>query len=132
MGHFVASVPDDNGDHVEANVYGSGLVLGEPLRGQPPQTSLFRMIHRLGGEPGAGGERREELLAAVVRDPALVERAAAVFDTYGADAWYERPIFYHPSRFSVCGPGAEVRWPAYTERLERVKSGIAVVDLVEH
>jgi isoleucyl-tRNA synthetase len=24
--------------------------------------------------------------------PALVERAAAVFDTYGADAWYERPI----------------------------------------
>ncbi len=24
--------------------------------------------------------------------PALVERAAGVFDTYGADAWYERPI----------------------------------------
>jgi isoleucyl-tRNA synthetase len=24
--------------------------------------------------------------------PALVERAAAVFDTYGADAWYERPV----------------------------------------
>ena len=24
--------------------------------------------------------------------PALVERAASVFDTYGADAWYERPI----------------------------------------
>jgi isoleucyl-tRNA synthetase len=24
--------------------------------------------------------------------PALVDRAAAVFDTYGADAWYERPI----------------------------------------
>ena len=24
--------------------------------------------------------------------PALVERAAAVFDTYGADAWYERPL----------------------------------------
>jgi isoleucyl-tRNA synthetase len=24
--------------------------------------------------------------------PALVERAAAAFDTYGADAWYERPI----------------------------------------
>lgn len=33
-------------------------------------------------------------------------------------AWYERPIFYHPSRFSVCGPGAEVPWPAYTERLD--------------
>jgi 2-keto-4-pentenoate hydratase/2-oxohepta-3-ene-1,7-dioic acid hydratase in catechol pathway len=33
-------------------------------------------------------------------------------------AWYERPIFYHPSRFSVCGPDAEVPWPAYTERLD--------------
>jgi 2-keto-4-pentenoate hydratase/2-oxohepta-3-ene-1,7-dioic acid hydratase in catechol pathway len=34
-------------------------------------------------------------------------------------AWYERPpLFYHPSRFSVCGPDAEVPWPAYTERLD--------------
>jgi isoleucyl-tRNA synthetase len=27
-----------------------------------------------------------------VLTPALVDKAAAVFDTYGADAWYERPI----------------------------------------
>jgi len=33
-------------------------------------------------------------------------------------AWYERPLFYHPSRFSVCGPEAEVPWPSYTERLD--------------
>ncbi len=33
-------------------------------------------------------------------------------------AWYERPLFYHPSRFSVCGPDAEVPWPSYTERLD--------------
>lgn len=33
-------------------------------------------------------------------------------------AWYERPIFYHPSRFSACGPDAEVPWPGYTERLD--------------
>ena len=32
--------------------------------------------------------------------------------------WYERPLFYHPSRFSVCGPDAEVPWPAYSERLD--------------
>ena len=32
--------------------------------------------------------------------------------------WYERPVFYHPSRFSVCGPDAEVPWPSYTERLD--------------
>jgi 2-keto-4-pentenoate hydratase/2-oxohepta-3-ene-1,7-dioic acid hydratase in catechol pathway len=33
-------------------------------------------------------------------------------------AWYERPIFYHPSRFSVCGPEADVPWPAYCEKLD--------------
>jgi 2-keto-4-pentenoate hydratase/2-oxohepta-3-ene-1,7-dioic acid hydratase in catechol pathway len=33
-------------------------------------------------------------------------------------AWYERPPFYHPSRFSVCGPDADVPWPAYSERLD--------------
>jgi 2-keto-4-pentenoate hydratase/2-oxohepta-3-ene-1,7-dioic acid hydratase in catechol pathway len=32
--------------------------------------------------------------------------------------WYERPLFYHPSRFSVCGPDAEVPWPAYCEKLD--------------
>ena len=33
-------------------------------------------------------------------------------------AWYERPLYYHPSRFSVCGPEAEVPWPAYCEKLD--------------
>jgi 2-keto-4-pentenoate hydratase/2-oxohepta-3-ene-1,7-dioic acid hydratase in catechol pathway len=33
-------------------------------------------------------------------------------------AWYERPIFYHPSRFAVCGPEAEVPWPRYSEKLD--------------
>jgi 2-keto-4-pentenoate hydratase/2-oxohepta-3-ene-1,7-dioic acid hydratase in catechol pathway len=33
-------------------------------------------------------------------------------------AWYERPIFYHPNRFSVCGPDADVPWPAYSERMD--------------
>jgi 2-keto-4-pentenoate hydratase/2-oxohepta-3-ene-1,7-dioic acid hydratase in catechol pathway len=32
--------------------------------------------------------------------------------------WYERPIYYHPSRFSVCGTDTDVPWPAYTERLD--------------
>jgi 2-keto-4-pentenoate hydratase/2-oxohepta-3-ene-1,7-dioic acid hydratase in catechol pathway len=34
------------------------------------------------------------------------------------EVWYERPLFYHPSRFSVCGHEAEVPWPSYTERLD--------------
>jgi 2-keto-4-pentenoate hydratase/2-oxohepta-3-ene-1,7-dioic acid hydratase in catechol pathway len=33
-------------------------------------------------------------------------------------AWYERPLFYHPSRFSVCGPETEVKWPAYSEKID--------------
>jgi 2-keto-4-pentenoate hydratase/2-oxohepta-3-ene-1,7-dioic acid hydratase in catechol pathway len=32
--------------------------------------------------------------------------------------WYERPIFYHPSRFSVCGTEEDVPWPAYSTALD--------------
>ena len=34
------------------------------------------------------------------------------------EVWYQRPIFYHPNRFSVCGPDADVPWPAYCEKLD--------------
>jgi 2-keto-4-pentenoate hydratase/2-oxohepta-3-ene-1,7-dioic acid hydratase in catechol pathway len=34
------------------------------------------------------------------------------------EVWYERPIYYHPSRFSVCGTGADVPWPRYCEKLD--------------
>jgi len=32
--------------------------------------------------------------------------------------WYERPLYYHPSRFSVCGHEDDVPWPAYCEALD--------------
>jgi 2-keto-4-pentenoate hydratase/2-oxohepta-3-ene-1,7-dioic acid hydratase in catechol pathway len=32
--------------------------------------------------------------------------------------WYERPIFYHPNRLNVCGTGADVPWPAYSEEMD--------------
>jgi 2-keto-4-pentenoate hydratase/2-oxohepta-3-ene-1,7-dioic acid hydratase in catechol pathway len=32
--------------------------------------------------------------------------------------WYERPIFYHPNRFSVCGHEDDVPWPGYSEALD--------------
>ncbi len=32
--------------------------------------------------------------------------------------WYERPIFYHPNRFNVCGTGADVPWPAYSDNMD--------------
>lgn len=32
--------------------------------------------------------------------------------------WYERPIYYHPSRFSVCGHDDDVPWPSYSSALD--------------
>ncbi len=32
--------------------------------------------------------------------------------------WYERPIFYHPSRFAVCGHDTDVLWPSYCQALD--------------
>ena len=56
--------------------------------------------------------------------PALVERAAAVFDTYGADAWYERPIEeFLPDGLTcpACG-GTDVRARArHPRRLVRLR-----------
>jgi 2-keto-4-pentenoate hydratase/2-oxohepta-3-ene-1,7-dioic acid hydratase in catechol pathway len=53
----------------------------------------------------------------------LVQAFGAVARMRGTDprvpeVWYERPIFYHPNRFNVCGTGAEVPWPAYSERMD--------------
>jgi 2-keto-4-pentenoate hydratase/2-oxohepta-3-ene-1,7-dioic acid hydratase in catechol pathway len=53
----------------------------------------------------------------------LVQAFEAVAKLRGTPArvpqvWYERPIFYHPSRFSVCGPDADVPWPSYCQSLD--------------
>ena len=32
--------------------------------------------------------------------------------------WYERPSFYKPSRFAVCGTGQEVVWPPYSKTID--------------
>ena len=53
----------------------------------------------------------------------LVQAFSAVAKLRGTEAripkvWYERPIFYHPNRFSVCGTETDVPWPAYTETLD--------------
>lgn len=53
----------------------------------------------------------------------LVQAFGAVAKLRGTEAripriWYEQPIFYHPNRFNVCGTGADVPWPAYSERMD--------------
>jgi 2-keto-4-pentenoate hydratase/2-oxohepta-3-ene-1,7-dioic acid hydratase in catechol pathway len=32
--------------------------------------------------------------------------------------WYERPSFYKPSRFAVCGTGQDVTWPTYSKTID--------------
>ena len=32
--------------------------------------------------------------------------------------WYERPSFYKPSRFAVCGTDQDVVWPAYSKTID--------------
>ena len=53
----------------------------------------------------------------------LQQAFSAVAKLRGTEAripkiWYERPIYYHPNRFNVCGTGADVPWPAYSERMD--------------
>ena len=34
------------------------------------------------------------------------------------EIWYQRPIFYKPSRFAVCGPDQDVLWPRYSKIMD--------------
>jgi 2-keto-4-pentenoate hydratase/2-oxohepta-3-ene-1,7-dioic acid hydratase in catechol pathway len=33
-------------------------------------------------------------------------------------AWYERPLFYHPNRLNVIGTDEDVHWPAYSQLMD--------------
>jgi len=33
-------------------------------------------------------------------------------------AWYERPLYYHPNRLNVIGPDVDVLWPAYSKLMD--------------
>jgi 2-keto-4-pentenoate hydratase/2-oxohepta-3-ene-1,7-dioic acid hydratase in catechol pathway len=33
-------------------------------------------------------------------------------------AWYEKPVYYKGNVFSIVGPDAEVRWPAYSQTID--------------
>ncbi len=59
-----------------------------------------------------------------VRAQASADPAAAIAEMEARgilavpQVWYERPIFYHPNRLNVIGTGADVQWPAYSQRLD--------------
>ena len=97
------------------------------------QNALDRAHESLKHSPVVLGRRNVTLLAPIPHPPQMRDflcfekHLRQAFEAVGKlrgtptripEVWYERPIFYHPSRFSVCGPDAEVPWPAYTERLD--------------
>lgn len=91
------------------------------------QNALDRAHQSLKRSPALLGVGNVTLLAPIPHPPQMRDflcfekHLVQAFRAIGKKppaAWYERPIFYHPSRFSVCGADAEVPWPAYTERLD--------------
>jgi len=97
------------------------------------QNGLDRAAEALERRPAAFPLAEVSLLAPIPIPPQmrdflcferhLVQAFGAVARLRGTEAripqaWYERPIFYHPNRFNVCGTGAEVPWPAYSERMD--------------
>ena len=63
--------------------------------------------------------RVRQMQAATAPDP---EKALRELEKQGAfkppKIWYERPSFYKPSRFAVCGTGQEVTWPDYSKTID--------------
>ena len=91
------------------------------------QSALDRAREALEHSPVLLGRQNVTLLAPIPHPPQMRDflcfekHLVQAFRAIGKNppqTWYERPVFYHPSRFSVCGPEAEVPWPAYTERLD--------------
>jgi 2-keto-4-pentenoate hydratase/2-oxohepta-3-ene-1,7-dioic acid hydratase in catechol pathway len=63
--------------------------------------------------------RIHQMRAAAAPDP---EKALRELEKQGAfkppQIWYERPSFYKPSRFAVCGTDQDVVWPAYSKTID--------------
>jgi 2-keto-4-pentenoate hydratase/2-oxohepta-3-ene-1,7-dioic acid hydratase in catechol pathway len=63
--------------------------------------------------------RIQHMRAATAPDPA---KALQELEKQGAfkppKIWYERPSFYKPSRFAVCGTDQDVYWPAYSKTID--------------
>jgi 2-keto-4-pentenoate hydratase/2-oxohepta-3-ene-1,7-dioic acid hydratase in catechol pathway len=61
----------------------------------------------------------QRMRAASAPDP---EKALRELEKQGAfkppKIWYERPSFYKPSRFAVCGTDQDVTWPAYSKTID--------------
>ncbi|PHR96355.1 MAG: 2-hydroxyhepta-2,4-diene-1,7-dioate isomerase [Oceanobacter sp.] len=98
--------------------------------------------HSANADEGTDGQPIERSLSKV-RLLAPVPRPASIRDTISfeghmraferrtgkttPDLWYDRPIYYKGNPATVVGPEAEIRWPAYAEKLDyELEFGIIV------
>ncbi len=83
---------------------------------QPPQMRDFLCFEK---HLVQAFEQARRVRASLAPDP---EAALREMQAQGILAvpktWYERPIYYHPSRFAVIGTEVDVEWPRYSERLD--------------
>jgi 2-keto-4-pentenoate hydratase/2-oxohepta-3-ene-1,7-dioic acid hydratase in catechol pathway len=93
----------------------AGTVLEAPIP-QPPQMRDFLCFEK---HLVQAFQQARQLRASRSPDPEAALRDMEAKGILAVPAtWYERPIFYHPSRFSVCGSGADVHWPAYSQVMD--------------
>jgi 2-keto-4-pentenoate hydratase/2-oxohepta-3-ene-1,7-dioic acid hydratase in catechol pathway len=63
--------------------------------------------------------RLRQVRAAAAPDPEKALREMEAQGTFSVPKiWYERPSFYKPSRFAVCGTDHDVAWPAYSQTID--------------
>jgi 2-keto-4-pentenoate hydratase/2-oxohepta-3-ene-1,7-dioic acid hydratase in catechol pathway len=63
--------------------------------------------------------RLRNVRAATTPDPEKALREMEKAGTFTVPKiWYERPSFYKPSRFAVCGTDQDVTWPAYSKTID--------------
>ena len=63
--------------------------------------------------------RLRQVRAAAAPDPEKALREMEAQGTFSVPKiWYERPSFYKPSRFAICGTDQDVVWPAYSQTID--------------
>ncbi len=105
---------------------GGDSVLDIVMGGEPALEGIRKLLKA--PKAGAALERSDvKLLAPIPAPPQMrdflcfEQHLVQAFKALGRtppQAWYERPLFYHPNRFSVCGTETEVAWPAYSQTID--------------
>lgn len=106
---LVAAPPDD------ARRAAAAVRLLAPIP-EPPQMRDFLCFERHLLQAYAALRRTK---ANEAPDPEAALREMEAKGQFGVPAtWYERPIYYKPSRFAVCGPDTDVVWPRYSTLMD--------------